>query len=364
MASFAKRRTRGVVLGRLALLALSIVLMLGLSECAIRVALPPSTFRDHDSDAFWILRLREVTPMERMHADETLFDAALGWRAKPGFVRGNVQQNSRGVRGAREHDVFAGAGTRRIVTLGDSFTWGFGVGDDETYSARLEALLPATEVINLGVNGYGTDQQVLAWEREGVSYRPDLVVLGFFVHDFHRNGQSVFQYPKPFFIADPTAPYGFHLSGVPVVSIDEIFDDEKFPVPWSSRLADATRFVGAKVQRRLGWFDPNVAYAREVGVLEFLIERLARSTREHGVELLVVVIPARAGEDFRDAPFIEATLVEACARHSVAVHSLTETFEGSGDTLYDGTHWNADGHALAATALAQALVKNELLAVK
>jgi len=302
--------------------------------------------------SYWILRLREATPMERLHADETVFDDGLGWRAKPGFAGGSVNQNSRGVRGAREHDAIAEAGTRRIVTLGDSFTWGFGVADDETYSARLEALLPATEVINLGVNGYGTDQQVLSWEREGVSYHPDVVVLGFFIHDFHRNGQSVFQYPKPYFVADPTATDGFRLGGVPVVSIDEIFDDEKFPVPWSSRGADATRFVGGKLARRLGVFDPNLAYAREVEVLDYLIERLARSTREHGAELVVVMIPARAGQAFRDAPFIETTLTQACARHSIAVHSLTDAFADAGDALYEAAHWNAAGHAVAATSLA------------
>ena len=78
-----------------------------------------------------------------------------------------------------------------MVVLGDSFTFGLGVDDDSTYCAQLEELVPDLEVLNMGVNGYGTDQQLLHWNMNGRRFSPDLVLIGIYVPDFHRNGLSV-----------------------------------------------------------------------------------------------------------------------------------------------------------------------------
>ncbi len=342
---------------RLLLLAISTTLMLGLTECALRLALPSTAFRDPDSNDFWILRLRGTPQSEIHRAENTVYDDHLGWRAKPSFALGNTHQNSRGARGSREHAALKSPGTQRIITIGDSFTWGFDVDDEETYAARLEALLPATEVINLGVSGYGTDQQVLLWEQEGAGYQPDLVLLGFFVHNFHRNGQMVFQYPKPYFVVDPQATGGLRLSGVPVPTIEKIFDNELFPVAASSRVVDAGRFGWNKLARRLGWFDPAQAHRNKVEIAQLLLERLDGSTRAAGARLVVVVIPPKAGT-INDAVFIANTVVDACERLAIPVHDLTAMFdnlEASGESVYTGRHWNARGHQLAAAELARYL---------
>ena len=86
--------------------------------------------------------------------------------------------------------------------LGDSFTFGEDVGDDETYSHHLEQLLPGTEVINLGVHGYGHDQMLIYLREEGVRYRPDVVILGFLTGDMERNVLSFRDYAKPRFVLD------------------------------------------------------------------------------------------------------------------------------------------------------------------
>ena len=64
--------------------------------------------------------------------------------------------------------------------LGDSITFGTGVGDDETFSHLLDAL-PDLEVLNLGVDGYGTDQELIRLEREGLAFGPQVVILNFCV---------------------------------------------------------------------------------------------------------------------------------------------------------------------------------------
>jgi lysophospholipase L1-like esterase len=104
-----------------------------------------------------------------------------------------VRTNALGQRD-RPHAAEKAPGTFRIVVLGDSFM--------EAYQVPLEASLPyrlqerlagrGVEVLNLGVGGYGTAQALLILEEEGVRYRPDLVVLAFFVgNDVHNNSRAI-----------------------------------------------------------------------------------------------------------------------------------------------------------------------------
>lgn len=66
----------------------------------------------------------------------------------------------------------------RILVLGDSVTFGFGMGESETFTSRLERALRATSdrsvrVINSGVGGYNTVQEYVYFQRERLSLSPD-----------------------------------------------------------------------------------------------------------------------------------------------------------------------------------------------
>ena len=83
-------------------------------------------------------------------------------------------------------------GTYRIVVLGDSTTAGNGVPTlDDIYSKRLEKRLTALtdksiryEVLNMGVGGYQTLQEVETLRATGLKYNPDMVLVTFCVNDF------------------------------------------------------------------------------------------------------------------------------------------------------------------------------------
>lgn len=72
---------------------------------------------------------------------------------------------------------------RRVLFLGDSFTYGLGAGDDETFVGRLTAAWPNYEVANGGANGYGTRNSLAVLDQFGAKFRPDLTVLVFFWND-------------------------------------------------------------------------------------------------------------------------------------------------------------------------------------
>lgn len=79
--------------------------------------------------------------------------------------------------------------TLRVVCLGDSFTFGEGVYYPDTYPAQLENRLstayPArrVEVLNAGVQAYGTREEVRFFLTRCAGFHPDIVTLGFFLND-------------------------------------------------------------------------------------------------------------------------------------------------------------------------------------
>jgi lysophospholipase L1-like esterase len=86
----------------------------------------------------------------------------------------------------------------RILLLGDSVTFGWGVRQADTYSEQLELLLNnyndiTVEVINGGVGSYNTYQEATYLKQEGVKYQPDIVTLLFIENDI----QSKFLLASP-----------------------------------------------------------------------------------------------------------------------------------------------------------------------
>jgi len=110
------------------------------------------------------------------------FDPVLGLFHEPGLVaeyRGvTYTANTLGARGP-ELPYERVDGRRRVVVLGDSLVWGFGVPDGQTLCDSLARALPDTDVVNLGVAGYGTGQELMLLRHEGVRYEPDHVLLVF-----------------------------------------------------------------------------------------------------------------------------------------------------------------------------------------
>ncbi len=168
-----------------------------------------------------VLRVFPVPAVEihrRAPADTSGFfdyDPELGWRGRAGAhgvlsgweFTSDIRLNARGFRDT-EVAVAKPPGVFRVVLLGDSITWGHGVEQSQRYGDILTEDLHlqgrAVQVVNLAVSGYGTDQELLLWEREGRSYCADLVLLGLYENDVRENALA-FQgrYPKPYFRLTP-----------------------------------------------------------------------------------------------------------------------------------------------------------------
>lgn len=111
------------------------------------------------------------------------FDERFGWSLRPyasassrrSGQKINYRINSKGLRDT-EMNYEKPRGIFRIVLLGDSNTFGHGVPVEKHFSTLLERRFPNVEVVNMGVGGYGVDQELLYLQQEGFRYNPDLVL--------------------------------------------------------------------------------------------------------------------------------------------------------------------------------------------
>lgn len=159
-----------------ALLALGLGLLVALvaGEVAVRVAGVTSSPRRHFRPGIYVA------------------DPELGWALAPRYAGVHVEYafeaptttNGRGFRGPGEWETSRAV---RVLALGDSCTFGRGVGDGETWPARLEARLRArgvdAAVWNAGVPGYDTVQELALLRRLGPELRPTHVVVGWLPND-------------------------------------------------------------------------------------------------------------------------------------------------------------------------------------
>jgi lysophospholipase L1-like esterase len=96
----------------------------------------------------------------------------------------SVKINSDGFRD-REYPIERGS-SRRLIFLGDSLTFGWGVEKSKTFEEIIETKLnerTPTEIINFGTGNYNTEQEVNLFLEKGLKYKPDEVVVFYFIND-------------------------------------------------------------------------------------------------------------------------------------------------------------------------------------
>ncbi|MBT3820775.1 MAG: hypothetical protein HOG04_05200, partial [Nitrospinaceae bacterium] len=162
--------------GRLAAATVATLLALVLAEVALIVLDPPMS-----------------RPRVKSYA---MYSPDLGWMNRPGAegwhvdIGYHIGINSHGLRGP-ETTLDKPEGVFRILGLGDSFSFGWGVAEEKTYLRVLEAKLRAAgyrvEVLNAGVPAWHSVQSLGYLKTRGLRFKPDLILAEFFVDDVYKS---------------------------------------------------------------------------------------------------------------------------------------------------------------------------------
>ena len=160
----------------------------------------------------WAMRAMagSIQSSESMDEGFILFDSRLGWKLNPGWQGNHIHHdfevryrvNELGFRG--ENVLQLTGNGRKVLFLGDSFTFGLGVDEGQTFSDFLNdsSLGADADFFNLGLPGYAPDQQLILLE-DLLSYRSDTLVwviyLGNDLLDIRYPFPLQAAYGKPYF---------------------------------------------------------------------------------------------------------------------------------------------------------------------
>jgi hypothetical protein len=250
-----------------------------------------------------------------------------------------------------------------LLTVGDSFSWGHGVENEDTYTARL-AQRWGVPAANLAFSAYGSVQSLQMLQRS-LDLRPRLIVYGFIADHMKRNVSPCAPAYGPLCL--PVSYMGIGTGGAPVLRRPDLglfaanrrFWDEFFFAKsigprqvWAAAEAEWIRF--ARTPRPEAPDDP----AMRERILERLIGEMAGAAASAGARLVILNIPyfERGGTGAMPAPLRDA-LVRVSAPN-LAVLDLAPVVERyyarpSAPLLrFDrDRHPNAAAHALIADAV-------------
>jgi lysophospholipase L1-like esterase len=325
------------------------VLALALLEGLARLAGEPSH----------ILNSTFVEAPEWDYPGQIARDPELFWRYRPlqviysgFFAPGTCTINSQGFRGPEPNETKP-PDIRRVVCLGESTTFGWGVPDAVAYPRQLETQLNLLdprrqrwEVINAGVTNYSTYQGVILAQRWLPRWKPDIVLFNYSWADHQPAGM-----------------------GTPD-------NDVEMPARWRLEIEEVLRHSAAVQWATWAWLSlfhsegslrPADRRVWRVGLPEFVgnIEKLVRATQDVGARPVIVTSPISwppPGKSDTSGIFHYHQRYRRMARYG-AIASGAEFVELANafdphpeffdDPRVDNEHFNAAGHAFAAEFLAR-----------
>jgi hypothetical protein len=376
------------------------------------------------SAVLWALAAEGVLRLAGVRFNAALFvpDQELGWSLRPGGAGWQVSEgrqfvviNSDGFHD-RERGTRKPPGTYRIAVLGNSWTEAMQVRLDQNFCWLLERSLqsecargarPSVEVLNFGVAGYSTAQELLQLQARIWKYDPDLILLAFYsARDVLNNvpefNNAAMPEQSPYFRQTPD---GLVLDtsfrrAVPSGRLRRLSEDIRFNLASWSRTYEAMNAViraakifaarreqaarsqtgGAADLENVIYTEPRTPELRRAwNVTEAILTEMSKEVRSHGAAFWIVTLANRAQVEFdpvrrgRMAPDVHTADLDYADRRiqalgrklGVPVTSLAEPLRayasshrqhlnGFDNTAPGEGHWNTLGHQIAAETMVDA----------
>jgi lysophospholipase L1-like esterase len=345
-----RRRLRSLGIN-LSISLISLVIFFALAEGLARLGgYAPYEAR---ADAFQ----REFDESDRSAIGMFIQDPSRIWDLRPGYTGHRDDWGGRNwvtitinLQGRRDAEVLLAkpANTTRIALLGDSVAFGARVMVQDDFASLMQATLNAEstsrhyEVLNFGVSGYSTWQELSVFNEKALPYQPDVAILAFVMNDLVDNNQA-----SRLGFLDMTRAQGV--------------------AQWLREHSAFYRFLREQVlsvearmvlQDPCANADPNFCWDNT----RRLLDQMDDATRKAGVPLVIVVFPTHQQISDPD-PALDARYQEILAAYArergIPLVDLLPAFraEGGQDTeLYvDDYHPNERGHVLTARVILEEL---------
>jgi hypothetical protein len=238
---------------------------------------------------------------------------------------------------------------------------------------------PEIKVVNAGIPGYGTHQEVLLFERIVDRILPDAVLLGFFIGNDFADNLSLNKHEVIDGYLVTVSRHGTRLSLT-----------EQFGIPAKIKIALRTRLhlytflmnawsaalVSAGLADTTEMFeiyreDPSQETMKAFDVTRRSISQLAAACRKRNLSFGLIIIPdgrvatvlVTKGAGYRFGRPAEI-LLEMAKTEGVPALDLSRIFDEKKDRYFpvDG-HWNVQGHLVAGHAIAESLLRGELRSI-
>ena len=291
-----------------------------------------------------------------------IYDEDIGFRLNPAREKFNAFSVRHGEIAVPKPD-----GVYRVLFLGDSVTWA-----KDGFVARVRESLGGRgriEVINAGVPGYTSYQEVLFYKKYLAPVAPDLVVWVYCLNDNHKFLHRFDEKAKMLWTAEAEETLKIRSFGDRVVSRSYLLTRLRVALAAKDE-ADRKRshrfFWEGRVDFNIAWKDESWPFHEEQ-----LLE-LRRVLLGQNAKLAVVAVPYEPQflyrsrtKDFDYVVKPQRKLKELCERYRVPYADLFSAFAAEYDaerSLYkDGVHLNEQGHRLAGREMLGFLSEHDLI---
>jgi len=294
---------------------------------------------------------RLVPLNEEMHGITALRANIAGVHVIPHTFRVSYSTSEQRFRSSKVFATTRDPRTLRVAIVGDSFTFGWGANDDQTYPSQLEQILQSkygpTEVINAGVCGTGTGNEALWYDSWVRQFHPNLVVLTVVPNDTDDD------LARPLFVLDASGNVhpksAAHLERFQSQTLGARRIITRLPgydyLTENSELLNLFRRTTSALIRRRHLRDSSTgagpAVFETVGLhlLDGEVRWLDQQVRASGAQLIVVFVPfvetvygraPNTNNVVRESAAMVDTLSRVCAKSNIPFRDLTSEMRSAG----------------------------------
>jgi hypothetical protein len=295
--------------GNIVLILVSVLLAIGIAETLMRRAYAGRPFS-----------LGYVGQYPNRPSRNFITDELTGWRMRPSHeftwitekLTHSYKSNAQGFRA--DADFNPSDSGKKIVLVGDSYTFGAGVDFPDTFGEVLQKKSPNRVVYNLGMPGFGVDQVWMSVRHQAFSLHPDLIVAGIVDADFERS-------LVPFRLAE-----GFNKPTFKLVDGQLVQRTQEQPPGFLEHFLDEYSSIWAVFRRTPKFLGRKYPVGGYYKLNQAILAAIREDCKQHSVPVLFVYIPTSEFQPFpalsgymhkTGANYIDLTEMQPVPPHSI-----------------------------------------------